>query len=343
MGLYYALRAVPPLLKESMFFQFEIVNKKDSEEIIENAKVKYLNYFMTSLIKKKIFRTSAILYEFLELNDTDFKKYKDLLGKYKYDLNVTLDNLKTVKGNIKFELKQNEIKKADIFRHKCTEITSIYNYLEKKILNVATDFLNLENHMKEIGSAFNKLATALSFNEHAKKMEGIYQKLNKIFTSWSNSYGKQYTFFKSDFRDFFHYLNLEVQEINTLNQSFIAYKKEYEDISTKLNKRKEELYSQKDQSKWGVEPGTEDQISKYVNNKKLAFEKMLYKETELQNNEKKLVACTLYLMNKQFDKLMKCQSDDVFNYFAKMKEDNQTIAGDAFNLIKLLSVEKEEK
>ena len=343
LGLYYALRAVPPLLKESMFFQFEIVNKKDSEEIIENAKVKYLNYFMTSLIKKKIFRTSAILYEFLELNDTDFKKYKDLLGKYKYDLNVTLDNLKTVKGNIKFELKQNEIKKADIFRHKCTEITSIYNYLEKKILNVANDFLNLENHMKEIGSAFNKLATALSFNEHAKKMEGIYQKLNKIFTSWSNSYGKQYTFFKSDFRDFFHYLNLEVQEINTLNQSFIAYKKEYEDISTKLNKRKEELYSQKDQSKWGVEPGTEDQISKYVNNKKLAFEKMLYKETELQNNEKKLVACTLYLMNKQFDKLMKCQSDDVFNYFAKMKEDNQTIAGDAFNLIKLLSVEKEEK
>ena len=102
LGLYYALRVVPPLLKESMFFQLEIVNKKDSEEVIENAKVKYLNYFMTSLIKKKIFRTSAILYEFLELNDADFKKYKDLLGKYKYDLNVSLDNLKTVKGLIKF-------------------------------------------------------------------------------------------------------------------------------------------------------------------------------------------------------------------------------------------------
>ena len=48
-------------------------------------------------------------------------------------------------------------------------------------------------------------------------------------------------------------------------------------------------------------------------------------------------------MNKQFDKLMKCQSDDVFNYFAKMKQNNQTIVGDAFNLIKLFSVEKEEK
>ena len=161
--------------------------------------------------------------------------------------------------------------------------------------------------------------------------------------SWSNSYGKQYTFFKSDFRDFFNYIDLEVQEMNAVNQSFIAYKKEYEDISFKLNKRKEELYTQKDYSKWQVEPGTEDQIQKYANNKKLAFEKMLYQETELQNNEKKLVACTLYFMNKQFDKLMKCQSDDVFNYFAKMKQNNQTIVGDAFNLIKLFSVEKEEK
>ena len=343
LGLYYALRVVPPLLKESMFFQLEIVNKKDSEEVIENAKVKYLNYFMTSLIKKKIFRTSAILYEFLELNDTDFKKYKDLLGKYKYDLNVSLDNLKTVKGLIKFELKQNEIKTANNFGKKCNEISALYQYLDQKILNLSTDFLNLETHMKQIGAAFGKLAIVLNFNENAKKMENIYQKLNKIFMSWSNSYSKQYTFFKSDFKDFFNYINLEIQEMNTINQSFISYKKEYEDLSKKLNKRKEELYAQKDFNKWSVEPGTEDQIQKYANNKKLAFEKMLYQETELQNNEKKLVACTQYLMQKQFNKLMKNQSDDVMNYFDKMKQDNQIIVGDAFNLIKLFSIEKEDK
>ena len=197
--------------------------------------------------------------------------------------------------------------------------------------------------MKQIGAAFEKLATALNFNQNAKKMENIYQKLNKIFSSWSNSYAKQYTFFKSDFKDFFNYINLEIQEMNVLNQSFISYKKEYEDLSNKLNKRKEELYSQKDFSKWSVEPGTEDQVLKYANNKKLAFEKMLYQETELQNNEKKLVACTQYLMKKQFNKLMKNQSDDVFNYFDKMRQDNQIIVGDAFNLIKLFSVEKEDK
>lgn len=65
LGSYYALRVVPPIMKEAMYFQLDIVNKKDTEETIEKAKVKYLNYFMNSLIKKKIFRTSAILYEFL--------------------------------------------------------------------------------------------------------------------------------------------------------------------------------------------------------------------------------------------------------------------------------------
>jgi hypothetical protein len=297
---------------------------------------------MNSLIKRKIFRTSAILYEFLELDDKDFKTYKDLLNKYKYDLNVTLDNLKTVKNNMKFELKTSELKSANLLGKRCNTISEIYNKIEKNVLNVANDFQNLEMHMKEIGDLFNNLAAQLKFNENAQKMENVYTKLNKIFTSWSVSCGKQNTFFKDDFKLFFNYMNLEIQEMNVINQQFAAYKKEYEDYSAKLLKRKEELFNQKDQSKWSVEPGTEDQIPKYLNNKNLAFEKMLYKETDFQSNEKKVIACCVHFMNKQFNKLMRCQSEKVHQYFSKMKQDNQIIVGDAFNLIKLFSAEKEE-
>jgi hypothetical protein len=342
LGLYYSLRVVPPIIKEPMYFSLDLVNKKDSEEVIEQTKVKYLNNFMNSLIKRKIFRTSAILYEFLELDDKDFKTYKDLLNKYKYDLNVTLDNLKTVKNNMKFELKTSELKSANLLGKRCNTISEIYNRIEKNVLNVANDFQNLEMHMKEIGDLFNNLAAQLKFNENAQKMENVYTKLNKIFTSWSVSCGKQNTFFKDDFKLFFNYMNLEIQEMNVINQQFAAYKKEYEDYSAKLLKRKEELFNQKDQSKWSVEPGTEDQIPKYLNNKNLAFEKMLYKETDFQSNEKKVIACCVHFMNKQFNKLMRCQSEKVHQYFSKMKQDNQIIVGDAFNLIKLFSAEKEE-
>jgi hypothetical protein len=342
LGLYYSLRVVPPIIKEPMYFSLDIVNKKDSEEVIEQTKVKYLNNFMNSLIQRKIFRTSAILYEFLELDDKDFKTYKDLLNKYKYDLNVTLDNLKTVKNTMKFELKTSELKSANLLGKRCNTISEIYNRIEKNVLNVANDFQNLEMHMKEIGDLFNNLSAQLKFNENAQKMENVYTKLNKIFTSWSVSCGKQNTFFKDDFKLFFNYMNLEIQEMNVINQQFAAYKKEYEDYSAKLLKRKEELFNQKDQSKWSVEPGTEDQIPKYLNNKNLAFEKMLYKETDFQSNEKKVIACTVHFMNKQFNKLMRCQSEKVHQYFSKMKQDNQIIVGDAFNLIKLFSAEKEE-
>jgi len=341
LGLYYALRIVPPLIKESMLYQLEIVSKKDTEEVVEQAKIKHLNYFITALLKRKIFRTSAILYEFLELNDKDLKVYKDQLNKYKYNLNYTLENLKTVKNTMKFELKPSEINSANLLGKKCNTISDIYNKIEKNVINVSNDFQNLEMHMKEIGELFNKLVTQLKNDENAKKMEDVFTKLNKIFTSWSVSCEKQSSFFKNNFKSFFNYMNLEIQEMSVINQQFIAYKKDYEDFSAKLNKKKEDLFSQKDQSKWSVEPGTEDQIPKYVNNKKLAFEKMLYQETTFQSDEKKLVACTVYFMMKQFNKLMKCQSENVHNYFSKMKQDNQIIVGDAFNLIKLFSAEKE--
>lgn len=341
LGLYYALRIVPPLIKESMLYQLEIVSKKDTEEVVEQAKIKHLNYFISALLKRKIFRTSAILYEFLELNDKDLKVYKDQLNKYKYNLNYTLENLKTVKNTMKFELKPSEINSANLLGKKCNTISDIYNKIEKNLINVSNDFQNLEMHMKEIGELFNKLVTQLKNDENAKKMEDVFTKLNKIFTSWSVSCEKQSSFFKNNFKSFFNYMNLEIQEMSVINQQFVAYKKEYEDFSAKLNKKKEDLFAQKDQSKWSVEPGTEDQIPKYVNNKKLAFEKMLYQETTFQSDEKKLVACTVYFMMKQFNKLMKCQSENVHNYFSKMKQDNQIIVGDAFNLIKLFSAEKE--
>jgi len=341
LGLYYALRIVPPLIKESMLYQLEIVSKKDTEEVVEQAKIKHLNYFISALLKRKIFRTSAILYEFLELNDKDLKVYKDQLNKYKYNLNYTLENLKTVKNTMKFELKPSEINSANLLGKKCNTISDIYNKIEKNVINVSNDFQNLEMHMKEIGELFNKLVTQLKNDENAKKMEDVFTKLNKIFTSWSVSCEKQSSFFKNNFKSFFNYMNLEIQEMSVINQQFVAYKKEYEDFSAKLNKKKEDLFAQKDQSKWSVEPGTEDQIPKYVNNKKLAFEKMLYQETTFQSDEKKLVACTVYFMMKQFNKLMKCQSENVHNYFSKMKQDNQIIVGDAFNLIKLFSAEKE--
>ena len=343
LSVYYTFRFVPPVLKETNFIQMDIISKQDSEEVAELAKIKYLNFYMNSLIKKKIFRTSPILYEFLELNDKDFKDYKDLLNKYKFDLALSLENLKTLKGEINFELKPSDIQNADNFNKKYNNLSEIYNKLDKSILNISNDFNNLELHMKDVSEQYFKLSKELNDVNSATQMKNIYGKLNKIFTSWSISYNRQYTFFKNEFRNVFNYMNLELQEMNNIHKQYLTYKKEYEDFSGKVNKKKEELFNQKDTSKWSVEPGTEDQIPKYINNKKVAFEKMLYEETNLVAQEKRLVACNIYQLFKQYDKLMKNQNDRIEKYFENLKQNNQTIVGDAFNLIKLFSIQKDEE
>ena len=341
--VHYSFRFVPPVLKETYFIQNDIVSKQDSEEAVELAKIKYLNFFMNSLTKKKIFRTSPILYEFLELNDKEFKEYKDLLNKYKYELALSLENLKTLKGEINFELKSSDIKIADSFNKKYNSLSEIYNKLDKSILNISNDFNNLEAHMKDASEQYFKLTKELNEVNFANQMKNIYGKLNKIFTSWSISYKRQHVFFKNEFRNVFNYMNLELQEMDNIHKKYLAYKKEYEDFSGKVNKKKEDLFNQKDTSKWSVEPGTDDQIPTYINNKKVAFEKMLYEETNLVAQEKRLVSCNVYQLFKQYDKLMKNQSDGLEKYFANLKQNNQTIVGDAFNLIKLFSVQKDEE
>ena len=339
----YPLRLVPPCVKENSFYQLEIVDKNDTEEILEEKKIKYLSIFMSKLLQRKIFRTSPILYEFLELDEKGFKKYKDILAKNKYELSIKLDNLKTMHDKVHCELKKDDIKVADNFNKKYTKLSEIYQKLIKGITNIVNDFKLLQNHMKDISDQFAQLNTELSENKSATKIKGFLLELNKIFNQWSISYGNQSNFFKDDFKPVFTYMDLEGQEMSHIYKNYVTFKNEYEDFTYRINKKKEELFEQKDYSKWSLAPGTESQLPMFQNNKKIAFEKMLYRETILLSEEKKRIACTIHYLFKQFDKMIMHQSNNLENYLNNLKKNNQLVIGDAYNLIKLFSIIKQEE
>ena len=339
----YPLRIVPPLIRENQFNTLDLVDKNDTEKIIEEKKAKYLNNFINKLLQRKLYRTSPIVLEFLELEDKAFKKYRELLTKNKYELNIMLDNLKTFGEKIHCEIKKDDIKKADGLNKNYIKLSEIYLKLEKGISNIVNDFLLLENHMKEISNQFILLSSEFSENENSSKMKNIFSDLNKLFSQWSVSYGNQSKFFKDDFKFFFKYMNLETQELSHIYRNYTTFKSEYEDFTLRINKKKEELFEQKDFSKWSLQPGTESQLPMFQNNKKIAFEKMLYKETYLLSQEKKRIACTVHLLFRQYDKMLKHQSNDLEEYFKNLKEKNELVLGDAHSLIKLFSIIAEGK
>ena len=339
----YPLRLVAPVVKESLFTQLEIVEKTDSEEVVEEKKVKYLNFFMNKLLQRKIFRTSPITYEFLELDQDALKKYKETLAKNKYELRIQLDNFKSNKGKIHCEFRKEYIKIADNFNKKYTNLSEIYQKLEKSLNNIVADFKLLEGHMKEIAIEFVQLGTELLENEHAQKLKSMLSDLSKIFTQWSVSYGNQYNFFKEDFRNVFKYMDYETQEMCHIYKNYITFKDEYEDFTYRINKRKEELFERKDYSKWSLAPGTESQLSMFKNNRKIAMEKMLYRETILLAEEKKRVACTIHYLFRQFDKMLIYQTVDLEKYLKNLKENNKLVVADGHNLLKLFSLIKEDQ
>ena len=341
----YSLRVVPPIIKENAINQFDLIEKTDTDEMIELKKIKCLNIFMNKLLKKRLFRTSPLLYEFLILDEVKFKQYKELIAKNKYELNISLDNLKAYKGNIQCEMKKDDIKKADVFNTKYLKLSEIYQKLDKSLSNIISDFQLLENHMKDASNQFMLLSTEFSDIQNGDKLKNYFSQLNKLFVQWSVSYGNQYKFFKEEFRTLFKYNNLETQELSFIYKNYINFKNEYEDFTIRINKKKEELFEQKDYSKWSLAPGTESQLPMFQNNKKMAFEKMLYKETFLLTVEKKRIACTVHLLFKEFHKMLKHQSNDLEEFLISLKDKNEYVVGDANNLIKLfelLTIEKEK-
>jgi hypothetical protein len=134
-------------------------------------------------------------------------------------------------------------------------------------------------------------------------------------------------------------MNLELNEIKLINDLFEKAKSEYEFDGINLNKKKEEFWNKKNYDKWELSAEDSQKLGSFQNDKKISFEKMCFNETRVVKYEKRKIA---FIMNKyieQYKKLNKYHGERIRNYFEKIKEINNVMVGDAFNLIKLLSIE----
>ena len=309
----YALRLIPPIMKESISKQIGKIIKNESEEIIVERSIRYLNTFISSILQKKILRTSPILHEFLALKENLFKKYQNKLDSLNYVLETTLYNLTTLKGNIKCSLEKDSIEKANQMKNKFTSLYGIYNKIDSAINNLINDFNNLSLHMKEMSNYFNLLNENLNEYKYnnVETMKNNFIELKNIFDNWSNSYKKKYDFFNIEFKETINYMALELDEMNSLYKNYTQFKSEYEEFNIMINRKKENLFNSQNFDKWDIEPSMKKDINNLKLNKKLAFKYMLYKENNLLKHEKKRICVTIYKMNKQYDKLIQFQSKKI--------------------------------
>ena len=336
--IYYPLRIIPPLIKEANLVLEGIIDKNDEKDKIQNKIIKHLNKFISTLLQKKLFRTSSLLDNFITLENEEFKKYKESVNKRKYELNSNFDNFKNMNGKIHCDFNKDKISYVEKISMSYQNISNIYTKLEESIKKVCNDLNNLSYNMKEISDRFQELTDNLKFFQHNGKMSNAYFQLNTIFTCWSSSLKRQSEFFNQDFLQLFKFFNLQIKETDILHKQLITQKKNYESKGIKLLKKKEELFYQGDISKWGVEPSEKKLVEKCLNEKTICFEKMLSKETNSLKEDKKTLAIYIHLINRQLDKLLKNQSDELIVFFDDLKNSHNIMVGDAYNLIKLCNL-----
>ena len=318
----YPLRLIPPVMKESIFKQIGNMLKIESEDIIEQRKIRYLNKFINAILKKKILKTSPIFHEFLCLSDDRFKKYRNKLDSKKYELDIPLRHLITMKGKIKCSLENNSIEEANKMVNKYSSLSGLYIKLDSSINNVINDLNNLNKNMNEVSICFNLLYENLRENNY-KNVDNIsknFTELKYMFNNWSMTISKQSDFFNKEFKEYFSYMALEVNEISSIYKKYIEFKKEYEEFSSIINKRKEDLYNSQNYDKWDIHPSKQNDLNTFKLNKKLAFENMLYKENLLLKEEKKRVCVTITKMKRQYDKLMKIHDGKIQNIYDSLKK-----------------------
>lgn len=304
---------------------------------------RYLEKFFKAIIRKRILRTSPILQEFLSIDDNEkFLKYKEKLNENKFNLLLNLENMKSTKTVHKYEFKKEQIFMPEKYLKKIEPSKLLYTNLEQNVTQVANDFSNLTKHMKELSETLGNLYKSAKDNDQGGLTKKVYEKLKSIFNTWSGAYGKQAEFFDKDFKEFFVYLNLELNELTTIQKQFLKFRSNYETLASELKNKREKLFAEKKYAKWELKKEDEEKIDSFKDNHDEAMKYICKEFGEVVEQQKVQVAGGCNIVMKQFKQVAKYMGEQLKEYFEGLKDRNQDILGDSFNIVKLFNFQIEE-
>ena len=306
LNIRYPLRLTPVVSKENAVKNIGKNLKSENEENYELRKIRYLKRFIDTILNKKIFTSSPILYEFLILDNKTLEKYKNILNKKQYELEVGLNNLITVKGEVKCALEANTINDSENVIGKAISLSDLYNSIVSHVELAVNDFNNLTIHLKNISILFNKLNKNIIAYKYTNvdDMKNSFNDLKESFEKWSSNINSQAEFFNTIIKENLNYMSLELNEINQTFKRYRDYKSEYEDFTLMVKKEKEDLINKyiSGELKKDVNKGkTPNQIK--IN--KEAFDEMFYNKNFLLIEEKKRLCTTMHYLIRDYNKLIK--------------------------------------
>ena len=302
---------------------------------------RYIEKFLNVIIRRKVLRVSEIIQEFLSSDEKNFEAYKKKLSENAFKLVANMENFKSSKESLKFDFKKEQISLPEKYIKKLEPTKTLYSNLDTIVSSISVDFANLNKHMKELSDVCGKLNKSAKDTDQSDSTKKVFEKLKTIFNNCSSSYLKQSEFFEKDFKEFFHYINLELNEMNLIYSQFIKKKNEYESLGLDYLNKREKLFNEKKYNKWELTKEDEAKLDTFKDNKE---EAMKYICKEMGENVEKLklqVGCFSNIILKQFNHISKYIGEQLKSYFEGIKEKNKEIVEEGFTISKLINVQIE--
>ena len=183
-----------------------------------HQQTRFIIKFFNAILRKKILRISPIIYQFLTLDENKFSKYKEALNKRKFTLHLKMENFKSTKESeeIKFIKQQIYLPCKNLSKLNLPEYNILMENINKSLLEVALDFKNLSTHSRELSALFGKMHSFSTQCEQNEDIRSIEAKFRNILIHWSESFEKQSLFFGIECKEFFTYINMELNELNNI-------------------------------------------------------------------------------------------------------------------------------
>ena len=321
--------------KYPMVYIPPIPNKKTLKD--PQCVSRFIEKFFNAIIRRKILRTSILIQDFLTTEN--YENYKKEMKEFK--LSPNMENYKSGKEALKFDFKNEQMYLPQKYLKKLEPAKALYNSLDITLASIATDFQFLNKHMKEASEICGKLhknAKDTDQNDYTKK---VFEKLKTIFNDSAAAYLRQSQFFEKDMKEFFNYIDMEYNEMNTIFSQFMKKKTEFENLGIDYLTKREKLFNDKKYNKWELTKEDEAKLDTFKDNKEEAMKYICKEMGQNVDNLKLQVGCFCNIILKQFNHITKYIGEQMKEYFDSLKEKNKEIVEQGFIISRLINIQIE--
>ena len=300
LSLIYVNCVLPPLCKKNFTDRF-------TDYLIEK-RMRSIEKFMNGLLDHPLMKNSEIVKDFLSL--TDVKEYNKKVDKYnKIKKAPTLvRQIKTLSGEVDIGI---DTEKEVYFENIKNYAKGHYQLLQKitkgykSLMNIMQQ---LSNKMKDISKLWKQVLEISIKNNDSHNTSETFNIMSKLMEDWSEIEKSQMKVININIREYFRYVKNEFNGLKEMSDRVQTSKNTYTKLKEKLQKTKETLFEKGDVDTWQLKEEDKQNVNSLLQNKELAFSKMLPQDTLKVEDSKNFYGCLLNSLISEFERIRSINS-----------------------------------